>query len=144
MNEPARPTDSAETPRELAAAGEERYRLISSVATDYVFSSTVEPDGRLALQWVSGAFEKITGYAFEEYVARGGWRPHVHPADLAQDARDLEVLLSNQPLKSELRTISKNGQTVWVEIYAHPVWDEHRNQLVEGEPRLAQVVVGVG
>ena len=129
MNEPARPPDSAETPHELAAAGEERYRLISSVATDYVFSSTVEPDGRLALQWVSGAFEKITGYAFEEYVARGGWRPHVHPDDLAQDARDMEVLHSNQPLKSELRTISKSGQTVWVEIYAHPVWDEHRHRL---------------
>lgn len=130
MNEPDRPTDSAETPRELAAAGEERYRLISSVATDYVFSSTVEPDGRLALQWVSGAFEKITGYAFEEYVARGGWRTHVHPDDLAQDVRDMAVLRSNQPLKSELRTISKSGQTVWVEIYAHPVWDEQQNKLV--------------
>lgn len=130
MNEPDRPTDSAETPRELAAAGEERYRLISSVATDYVFSSTVEPDGRLALQWVSGAFEKITGYAFEEYVACGGWRTHVHPDDLAQDVRDMEVLHSNKPLKSELRTISKSGQTVWVEISAHPVWDEHQNMLV--------------
>lgn len=130
MNDPTRPTDSAETPRELAAAGEERYRLISSVATDYVFSSIVEPDGRLALQWVSGAFENITGYAFEEYVARGGWRTHVHPDDLAQDVRDMEVLHSNQPLKSELRTISKSGQTVWVEIYAHPVWDGHHNKLV--------------
>ena len=129
MNEPTRPADAAGKPPELAAASEERYRLISSVATDYVFSSAVEPDGRLVLQWVAGAFEQITGYAFEEYVERGGWRAAVHPDDRAQDDRDMETLRSNRPLRSELRTRSKNGQIVWVEVSAHPVWDEKRNRL---------------
>ena len=115
--------------REALIASEERYRLISSVAMDYVFSSAVAEDGQLKLQWVAGAFEKITGYSFEEYVARGGWRAHVHPDDLAQDSRDMDKLRSNQPLRSELRTLSKSGQIVWVEVYAHPIWDETQNRL---------------
>ena len=129
MNAQTPKSDADGKPPELAAASEERYRLISSVATDYVFSSAVEPDGRLQLQWVAGAFEKITGYAFEEYVARGGWRTTVHPDDRVQDDRDMETLRSNRDLRSELRTLSKSGQIVWVEVSAHPVWDEKQNRL---------------
>ncbi len=129
MNKPSRPDDAAGRSPEIAAANEERYRLISAVATDYVFSSAVEPDGRLVLQWVAGAFEKITGYAFEEYVARGGWRAAVHPGDRGQDDRDMETLRSNRPLRSELRTLSKSGRIVWVEISAHPVWDPKQRRL---------------
>jgi len=115
--------------RAALAISEERYRLISSVATDYVFWSAVQPDGRLELHWVAGAFENITGYAFAEYVARGGWQAMVHPDDRAQDARDLETLRANRPLRSELRTLAKDGRTVWVEVAAHPVWDEKRQRL---------------
>ena len=129
MNKPIRPSHAEGSPPDSAAASEERYRLISSVATDYVFSSALEPDGRLVLNWVAGAFEQITGYSFEEYVARGGWRTTVHPDDLIQDDRDLETLRANRDLRSELRTIAKDGRIVWVEVSAHPVWDEKRNRL---------------
>ncbi len=130
MNEPKRPADAPAGRPEIAAANEERYRLISSVATDYVFSSALTPEGQLVLQWVAGAFEQITGYAFDEYVARGGWRAAVHPDDLAQDDRDLEALRANRDLRSELRTLAKDGRVVWVEVSAHPVWDEKQNRLV--------------
>ena len=115
--------------RNALAASEERYRLISSVAMDYVFSSAVEPGGRLNLQWVSGAFEEITGFAFEDYLARGGWKAALHPDDVAQDERDLHTLRANLPLKTELRTIAKDGRIVWVEVFAHPVWDSRQNRL---------------
>jgi PAS domain S-box-containing protein len=129
MNEPPRPTEVPAKPPAIAAANEERYRLISSVATDYVFSSALEPDGKLVLNWVAGAFEKITGYGFDEYVARGGWRAAVHPDDLAQDDRDLATLRANRDLRSELRTLAKDGRVVWVEVAAHPVWDDKQNRL---------------
>lgn len=130
MREPSRPTDIPAKLPEIEAANEERYRLISSVATDYVFSSALTPDGKLVLNWVAGAFEKITGYAFDEYVARGGWRATVHPDDRPQDDRDLETLRSNRDLRSELRTIAKDGRVVWVEVSAHPVWDERHHRLI--------------
>ena len=108
---------------------EERHRLVSSVALDYVFSSMLETDGRLVLRWVSGAFGEITGYSFAEYVERGGWRAAVHPDDLARDDADLQTLRSNRPLKTELRTIAKDGRVVWVEVFAHPVWDPSLDRL---------------
>jgi PAS domain S-box-containing protein len=112
------------------AASEERYRLISEVISDYTFSTKLDSDGRLFLNWVAGAFERITGYTYEEYVARGGWLATLHPDDLEQDALDMETLRSNRPVVTELRTITKDGALRWVRVYGHPVWDPDRNQLV--------------
>ncbi|MBI5476635.1 MAG: PAS domain S-box protein [Ignavibacteriales bacterium] len=115
---------------EALRKSEERYRLISAVASDYTFSTKLGAKGELVLDWVAGAFERITGYGFEEYVARGGWRAALHPDDLVKDDLDMEKLSKNQPVITELRTITKNGDTVWVRIYAHPVWDTKQEKLV--------------
>jgi PAS domain S-box-containing protein/putative nucleotidyltransferase with HDIG domain len=109
---------------------EERYRLISNVASDYVFSTMVEEDGSLKLNWVAGAFETITGYTFEEYVAHGGWRAMLHPDDREVDNRDLQTLHKNRKTISELRTLKKDGSVFWVRVYAHPIWDERARRLV--------------
>ena len=34
---------------------------------------------------MAGAFERITGYGYEEYMARGGWLAALHPDDREQD-----------------------------------------------------------
>ncbi len=107
----------------------DRYRLITSVSSDYAFSTEMADGPNLRLNWVAGAFEQITGFTFDEYVARGGWRAAIHPEDVAQDARDLETLRQNRPIATELRTICKDGSVRWVRVYAHPVWDEANNRL---------------
>ena len=107
----------------------ERYRLITSVSSDYAFSTEMADGPALRLNWVAGAFEQITGFTFDEYVARGGWRAALHQEDVAQDARDLETLRQNRPIATELRTICKDGSVRWVRVYAHPVWDETNNRL---------------
>ncbi len=109
------------------AESEERYRLISTVSSDYVFSSRVNEDGSLVLDWVAGAFEKITGCSREEYVERGGWRAALHPDDIGTDQRDMEDIMKNQPVVSEVRTFTKQGELRWVRVYAHPRWDEREN-----------------
>ncbi len=109
---------------------EERYRLVSSVISDYTFSNVQNENGDIVLNWVAGAFEQISGYAVEEFNARGGWTSTVHPDDLEQDARDMEMLGHNQQVVSEIRTIHKDGTIRWVRSYAHPVWDEEKHQLV--------------
>ena len=123
------PEDRGEAGSALAAS-EERYRLISEVISDYTFSTKLDSEGRLFLNWVAGAFEKITGYRYEEYVARGGWLAALHPDDVEQDVRDMEALRANRPVVSELRTITRSGDVRWVRVYGHPVWDPERNHLV--------------
>ncbi|GAB1471517.1 hypothetical protein MASR2M66_23950 [Chloroflexota bacterium] len=112
-----------------ARANEERYRLITSVISDYVFSIQYGPDGEIAHEWTDGAFETITGYPPNEYFARGGWDSIVYPEDREQDLLDRDELKSNRKVISEVRLVQKNGSIRWVRAYAHPVWDAQHNQL---------------
>ncbi|HEX6034252.1 MAG TPA: PAS domain-containing protein, partial [Anaerolineales bacterium] len=112
-----------------ARASEERYRLISRVSSDYTFSTESDSEGNMRLNWAAGAFERITGYTVEEYVATGGWPGHLHPDDAEKDAQATATLKTNHPVVSEVRTRTKNGEQRWVRVYAHPVWDSERNRL---------------
>jgi PAS domain S-box-containing protein len=113
-----------------AHRSEEKYRLISRVISDYTFESAVDKNGNATLTWVAGAFEKMTGYTYEEYVSKGGWLAHIHPDDLEKDATDMEILMGNADvISSEIRTFTKNGAIRWERIFAHPVWDEKENRL---------------
>ncbi|MBL8134911.1 MAG: PAS domain S-box protein [Anaerolineae bacterium] len=108
---------------------EARFRLISSVTSDYTFSTAVSPNGEVSIQLLTGAFEVITGYTPEEFMARGGWRAMLHPEDLALDDLDLETLHQNKRVVSELRIVRKDGEIRWVRVYAQPGWDETANRL---------------
>jgi PAS domain S-box-containing protein len=110
---------------------EEKHRLISGVSFDYTFESKVDEHGNGSLVSVAGAFEKMTGYSQEEYIASGGWLGHVYPDDLEKDAEDMRKLLNNQHvINSEIRTFTKNGEIRWERIFAHPVWSEEENRLI--------------
>ena len=109
---------------------EKRYRIISSVMSDYTFSNIQNEKGEIVIDWMAGALEQISGYTVEEFNARGGWVSTVYPDDLELDARDMEMLRNNQNVVSELRTIHKDGSIRWVRSYSHPVWDSDKNQLI--------------
>jgi PAS domain S-box-containing protein/putative nucleotidyltransferase with HDIG domain len=108
---------------------EERYRLISTVASDFMFSVIRDPQGNFSRQWIGGAFEQITEYSIPEYFARGGWRAILHPDDLAQDDAMHARLLTNQPATAEVRIVTKTGSIVWVRVFEHPIWDSSQQQL---------------
>lgn len=112
------------------AESEELYRIISSVVSDYLFSTRLEENGKLELQWVAGGFEKITGYTLAEYKAAGGWRAMVYPEDYEQDDRDMENLRNNRKIISDIRTKKKDGSLTWVRVYAQPIWDEEAHRLI--------------
>ncbi len=115
--------------QEKIRKSEERYRLISSVATDYTFSTNILPDGTHRVDWISGAFESISGYSVDEFKQLGGWRSTVYPDDYEIDDNDMSKLLQNCDVESEIRTINKEGEIIWVQVFAHPVWDYANNQL---------------
>lgn len=112
-----------------ARASEERYRLISQVSSDYTFSTALDREGNMKLDWVAGAFEEITGYSYEEYIAHGGWLAHLHPDDLEKDARASSILRTNSPVIHEVRTFNKSRELRWARVYANPVWDDRENRL---------------
>lgn len=109
---------------------EELFRAISNLTSDYLFSTNIDSNGNLVHTWVGGAFEKLTGYKFEEYKQIGGWRALLHPDDVEKDDETLKKLMNNQNAITELRTFHKNGNIVWVRIYAKPIWDYESNKFL--------------
>jgi PAS domain S-box-containing protein len=116
--------------KQALQASEARYRLVSSLTSDYTFSSRFNENGDLEHLQLSGAFEKITGYSPDEYIAVGGWRAVLYPDDYMQDDLDIAMLQRNQRIITEVRIIKKGGEVSWVRVYAQPVWDSEKNRLV--------------
>lgn len=108
---------------------EERHRLISEVASDYIFTTSFDKNGKQIHDWISGAFPAMTEYSFEEYRAIGGWKAIVHPDDREIDENAFALLQKNQPANSEVRTVTKTGKILWVRVLARPLWNEQENKL---------------
>lgn len=109
---------------------EERFRLITTATSDYSFSTRFADDGQMTQQLIDGAFEKITGYAPDEFIANGGWKSISHPDDVTSYMESARVLYTNQPMIADTRIIRKDGAVRWVHVSAHPIWDAKAQKLV--------------
>ncbi|HKQ80450.1 MAG TPA: PAS domain S-box protein [Blastocatellia bacterium] len=103
---------------------EERYRAVSELASDYVYEYSVATNGQLALEEVTAAFTRITGFAPEEWRERGGLKNQIHPEDLAVAQQRLQRLLAGQEDVSEYRIITRDGEARWLRDYGRAIWDE--------------------
>ncbi|HDQ71782.1 MAG TPA: PAS domain S-box protein, partial [Chloroflexi bacterium] len=98
---------------------EARYRTISDLTSDFAYAFRVEPDGTLTREWTTEAFTHITGFSLEEIDRRGDWTRFVPSSDAAT---------AQQP--SELRIITKDGDTRWLSIRSRPVRNEEQGRIV--------------
>ncbi|AFH47949.1 Signal transduction histidine kinase [Ignavibacterium album JCM 16511] len=114
---------------QVLRANEQRFQAISSLTTDYLFATEVDENNNTKTTWVAGAFEKMTGYTVEEYIAIGGWHSTLHKDDLEKDKQAFEKLLRNEDTEVEVRTFHKDGHIVWVRSYGHPIWNNEKNRL---------------
>jgi PAS domain S-box-containing protein len=110
---------------------EERYRTVSELVSDLAYAIRIDPEGGLALEWVTEAHTRITGYTPEEAPpALADWNDLVHPDDLSIAVEHMGTLLKGQPDVSEYRIIAKDGETRWIRNYGRPVWDETQERTV--------------
>lgn len=109
---------------------EARYRAISELTGAYAYSTRLEADGNLILEWVTGDFVQITGYPLEEIKKLGGPLTLIHPADRPIAARRTEQLLAGYPHVSEFRIITRSGATRWLRDHGRPVRDEQEKWTV--------------
>lgn len=111
---------------------EKKLRLITETVGDYLFSASIDEEGNSVTNWVAGAFTKITGYSFEEFLKIGDFQAIVHPSDLEKDKNTREkILFERQSTVQELRIIHKSGRIVWIKEYAQAIWDHNHNRLTE-------------
>ncbi|MGH9769293.1 MAG: hybrid sensor histidine kinase/response regulator, partial [Blastocatellia bacterium] len=103
---------------------EGRYRAVSELTSDYVYEIHVAMDGQMALEEVTAAFTRITGFTLEEWRQRGGLRGHLHPEDLPVAQHRLQRLIAGEVDVSEFRIITRDGEVRWLRDFGRPVWDE--------------------
>jgi len=108
--------------------GEDRYRAISDLTSDFAYAFRVDENGTLTAEWVTGALERISGWTKEELKTRGGWEELLLPEDRSVARRQIEQLLAGQAAVVEYRIMTKNAETRWVRDYARPDWDESQGR----------------
>ncbi len=115
--------------QEALRESEARYRAVSELTSDFAYSHRVEPDGTLALDWVTPAYNRITGFAAGE-VSINNWGRIMHPDDLPVALQLLRSNLANQAGVAEYRIFAKDDAIRWLRVYARPVWDEAQGRVV--------------
>ena len=108
---------------------EERYRIVSSLISDFAYGFRVGPSGELSREWVTGAVTEMTGYTEEEFVAGGGWSAAADPADAEVVKQQLAEILEGRASVVDFRLRCKDGNTRWVRDYARPVKDEETGRV---------------
>lgn len=113
---------------EALRRSEERYRLFSELASDYVYSIDVS-SGSLLPEWVTDAFHRVTGYTLEDLKSAGGWTSMIHADDRAAADRYSDSIRSGKSGIFEYRIVTKSGQVRWLRDYVRPVWDALRGRV---------------
>ncbi len=96
---------------------EERYRLISSVSTDLLYSCVQTEGEGFSIDWATALNDRILGYTIDEVMQRGCWRCFVHPEDRPEFDRNITHLAPGQRSECELRLLAKDGSTHYIRAY---------------------------
>ncbi len=103
---------------------EQRYRLLTELTSDIVFRMSIRTDGGLDLEWITEAFENVSGYGSWEISSSESLEKIIHPED-AREYRDmLASVLSGRQSDAEVRYVSKRGEGRWLKLYALPEYYE--------------------
>src|SRR5690606_10841676 len=101
---------------------------VSELMSDYAYGWTVDNDG-LRLEWVTGAFERITGYTVEEAL---GWKEWgmLHPDDRLAHNWLIQMIFKGNIETLDYRLLTKSGKLRWVRDYSRPIWNPERKRVI--------------
>ncbi len=107
-----------------------RYRIISELATDWVYAARREDErGAVQLEWATEAFERITGYSVGQLNEKGGFRAIVAPDDLEEfDAAESNA--ADGPSVLEYRISTRTGEECWLRDYRRAELDGSGTRVV--------------
>ena len=103
---------------------ERRYRYFTNLTSDYVYSCLRTKDSPYRIDWMAGAFQRITGYSIEELMQAGCWIHYVHPNDKPKVQEYLTNLKPGQNTICEFRLICKDSGICWIREYSLCTIDE--------------------
>ena len=118
------------TQRQAVELSEERYRLLSELASDFGYVVRLEPDGRAAPEWGTGSLGRITGLTIDDVSLENGFPSYLHPDDYPIFTRRLQAMLGGEVQISEYRITTPAGEVRWLRDVGQPVWDANHERIV--------------
>jgi two-component system, cell cycle sensor histidine kinase and response regulator CckA len=106
---------------------EQRYRLVTDLISDYVYTVGRDSEGNFIPTWISDSFTRVSGYTFEEIAGPRRLFLYVHPDDHGRLRRHYRTVMVGRPDVCDLRIVTKSGDTRWVVNYAKLVDQEDAN-----------------
>ena len=104
------------------AESEERYRLLSELTSDYAWSLRVDESGGTRVDWLTGGFERVTGYDAEAFQ-QGSWEDLIHRDDVDAVGAAFAPLYEGRGMDVETRIVRADGEIRWLHALAKPVLD---------------------
>jgi PAS domain S-box-containing protein len=103
---------------EQARESEKRFRILNELTNAYCFVAHRQGEA-LAVEWVTGAFSRITGYEPDELHEAGIWSI-VYPEDRPRVALELARVALGETVVHEFRILTKNGSERWLSEHLRP------------------------
>ena len=109
---------------------EERYRIISETIFNFAYAYVIDPQGTSSCEWITEAFERMTGYTKADVETLQDWLRFTHQEDHALLMEEFTALAQHDHLPSlEFRCYTKSGNLIWLRHYNHPEYDPDTGQL---------------
>ncbi len=105
------------------------YRSLSEIIADFFFRFAIESNGRIAMDWILGRIEEITGYNKRELNHIDKWRDIIFRDDIRRYEIFFQRILSGKANECILRVVAKNGFLKWLQICGKPEWDEQKETI---------------
>jgi len=101
---------------------EERYRIISSLTTDYLFRLRVEDDGRIITDLISENYPALTKRTIEDISTPDLWLKIIHEEDRPKLMSSLNLLMSEGgSIDIECRSYLPDGKMRSVRVVSHAI-----------------------
>jgi diguanylate cyclase (GGDEF)-like protein/PAS domain S-box-containing protein len=108
---------------------EARYREITALISDAVYSVRAEPDGHFTSEWGAETLVKLTGYPADQNYPNV-WHKLFHPDDKPIMEQRVQRFYANQESIDEYRIITHSGEVRWLRDHGQPVVDPETGRLV--------------
>jgi PAS domain S-box-containing protein len=107
---------------EALRESEERYRIISTLTTDYIFRLKVDKDGGIRTEMISDRFIQTTKRSIKDIITPDLWFKIIHPDDLGKVMESLQLLIKNGgSAEVECRSLLSDGTIRSVLVVAQAI-----------------------
>ncbi|WP_147274895.1 PAS domain S-box protein [Ferruginivarius sediminum] len=122
--------DTTEKHRTAAAIreSERRYRTVSEMTSDMVYSYLVAADGSARVEWVAGTLAGATPSSFTGN-GESCWSDIVHPDDRGILERRIGQLQRGESPVDDFRIFDTNGERRWVRLHGRAEFDPETGRI---------------